>query len=209
MYKHFIWDFDGTLFDTYPMMISMHEQILLEHGVTGDKDLMLKIMKEQSSKELIEYYTKKYNISKKEYIESYEKKSYMDEYINSANQFENVSDVCKYIVDKGYKNYIISHKNESIMKFLDKDDMSNYFEDIIIPNMGFKHKPDTEMFEYLINKYNMGKDEVLSIGDRNIDLVAASKIGIDTCLYKPYSEKLDYKPRYIINSMDELYGVIL
>jgi len=209
MYKHFIWDFDGTLFDTYPMILAIHEQALLEYGINEDMDLIFEILKEQSTKELIEYFSKKYNISKEKYIESYKKKSHMDEYINLANQFENVSDVCKYIVDKGYKNYIISHRDESITRFLDKHNMTNLFETVIIPNMGFKRKPNTEMFEHLIKKYNMSKDEVLSIGDRNIDLVPASKIGIDTCLYKPYSEKLDYRPRYIINSMDELYGVIL
>ena len=36
MYKHILWDFDGTLFDTYPALARALHQALEIHGVSAD-----------------------------------------------------------------------------------------------------------------------------------------------------------------------------
>jgi phosphoglycolate phosphatase-like HAD superfamily hydrolase len=36
MYKNIIWDFDGTLFDSYPAIAGAFLSALLDHGTTGD-----------------------------------------------------------------------------------------------------------------------------------------------------------------------------
>ncbi|HWT26865.1 MAG TPA: HAD hydrolase-like protein [Mobilitalea sp.] len=38
MYKHIIWDFDGTLFDTYPAMGSVFKEMLKEIEIVEDLD---------------------------------------------------------------------------------------------------------------------------------------------------------------------------
>ena len=35
MYKNIIWDFDGTLFDSYPSITEAFLSALLDHGRTG------------------------------------------------------------------------------------------------------------------------------------------------------------------------------
>ncbi|HCC06659.1 MAG TPA: hypothetical protein DEP72_00640 [Clostridiales bacterium] len=207
MYKHFIWDFDGTLFNTYPMIIEIHRQILLEYGINEDMNMILKVIKEKSSKEVLEYYNKKYNITHEMFRKKYFDKDHEAEYEKLSEPQEGVIDVCKYIKEKGYKNYIVSNRDRSILRLLENHEILQYFDDIIYAEE-FKKKPSEEMFVYIIEKHNMNKEEVLSIGDRNLDFVPSTKVGIDTCLYKPFSEKLDCSPRYVIDSMKELYDII-
>ncbi|HAN09906.1 MAG TPA: hypothetical protein DCP90_04750 [Clostridiales bacterium] len=208
MYKHFIWDFDGTLFDTYPMIVKLHKDILLEHGINEDMDMILKMLKEQSAKHVLRYYKEKYNITTEDFYEEYWKKERTEEYVNIAKPIENAIEVCKYIISKGYKNYIISNRSDSIIFFLNRYDLLKYFEEITFVNPTMKVKPSTDMFIYTMNKYNINKEETLSIGDTNLDLIASTKMGIDFCMYKPFSEKLDYLPKYVIDSMEELYEII-
>jgi len=46
LYKHIIWDFDGTLFDTYPVMGSIFKKMLEEERIVESLDEILKHMKE-------------------------------------------------------------------------------------------------------------------------------------------------------------------
>ena len=46
MYKHVIWDFDGTLFDTYPIIIQNLDNALREFGYTCDPLEAMKLMNE-------------------------------------------------------------------------------------------------------------------------------------------------------------------
>ena len=38
MFKHVIWDFDGTLFDTYPVMAKIFKELLEKEGIEEPLD---------------------------------------------------------------------------------------------------------------------------------------------------------------------------
>jgi beta-phosphoglucomutase-like phosphatase (HAD superfamily) len=45
MYKHIIWDFDGTLFDTYPVLAKAVINVLEEQGIYESYDKVMSLMK--------------------------------------------------------------------------------------------------------------------------------------------------------------------
>lgn len=45
MYKHIIWDFDGTLFDSYPAMGGAFKALLNEQRIEESLEEILKYMK--------------------------------------------------------------------------------------------------------------------------------------------------------------------
>lgn len=57
MYKHIIWDFDGTLFDTYPVMAKIFKEVLKEHEVEEPLEEIMKQLKVSASSAL-KYYEK-------------------------------------------------------------------------------------------------------------------------------------------------------
>lgn len=44
MLKHFIWDFDGTLFDTYPVLIDVFVDMLESEGQSVDRERVAELM---------------------------------------------------------------------------------------------------------------------------------------------------------------------
>ena len=83
MYRHVIWDFDGTLFDTYPVMASVFQQMLRE---------------------------------------------------------------------------------------------------VVTAEQSFARKPDPSAIRYLMEKYDLSPAETIMIGDRELDVLAGHRAGIDSCL---------------------------
>ena len=56
MFDSYIWDFDGTLFDTYPIMLDSMMKALEDRQVVADPKAVYRLLKEKSSKALTEKY---------------------------------------------------------------------------------------------------------------------------------------------------------
>ncbi|MFZ0076515.1 MAG: HAD hydrolase-like protein, partial [Exiguobacterium undae] len=55
MYRHVIWDFAGTLFDTYPVMASVFQQMLREQGREEPLETILETMKISANTMYVQY----------------------------------------------------------------------------------------------------------------------------------------------------------
>ena len=41
-YRHLIWDFDGTLFDTYPRICRAYQKALADAGIAEEEGVLLR-----------------------------------------------------------------------------------------------------------------------------------------------------------------------
>jgi HAD superfamily hydrolase (TIGR01549 family) len=58
-----------------------------------------------------------------------------------------------------------------------------YFTMVVTKEYGFKRKPDSEGFNFLILKYGMSRSGTLAVGDRYIDIQAARNANISSVLF--------------------------
>lgn len=208
MYNSYIWDFDGTLFDTYGSLKIKHIMLLKKYGIEEDMDYIMCMLKNQSSREVFKYYNEQYNIDIDTIIKEDLEFENNIEILGAVKPFDGAKKVCEYIVSKGYKNYIITHKGKSLNKILDNYNMTYLFSDIITPYHGYKRKPNPEMFNTLIKKEKLEISKTLSIGDRDYDIIASKRAGLDTCYFKPNLDKKIEQSTFIINEMKEMYNII-
>ncbi|KHD85853.1 HAD-IA family hydrolase [Heyndrickxia ginsengihumi] len=173
---HILWDFDGTLFDTYPAYTNILSQVL---GDTENKQEIYEKLKISYS-HAISYY----NISndQEEKIKNLKKKLPPHE----IKPFNGVEAILKY----ANKNVIMTHKHrdgvEAILKYYGWDP---YFVDIVTIDDGFPRKPDSLAYLYLHKKHKID----LVIGDRELDLLPAKELGIATCIFQSDSNVADYR----------------
>ncbi len=187
MYKHVIWDFDGTLFDTYTVMAKTFQEKLNEMGYNETVDEIKSYM-QVTMTYAIEHYKEKYNIDD-EFLKDYNIKR-KEEEKRYCKPFECIEYVCKAIFDNEFNNYLYTHRGMSSIDLLKKFDLYKYFRDFITFESGFKRKPDPEALNFLIKKYNMNLNEAIMIGDRDLDILAAKNAGIDSHLF---TEKTNFK----------------
>lgn len=204
MYKHIIWDFDGTLFDTYPVMAGIFRDLLGEIGIEEPLSEIVKQMKISKSS-AFKYYKEKYHIDN-DFLEKYQKLRKEIE-LKLSRPFEEIVDVCEYIYSSNRENYLYTHRGESSIELLKIYGMYDYFTDFITSQQGFERKPSPEAINYLIKKYNMIPSEVIMIGDRDLDLLSAKNAGISACLFTDTAKK-NTNADYIINNFSQLISIV-
>lgn len=204
MYKHIIWDFDGTLFDTYPVMAKVFKNELEQEGIEEPIDKILGYMKVSIS-HTIKHYKKLYDIDD-DFIERYTQHRRIRE-MELCKPFDGIEEICRYISTTDRKNYLYTHRGESALEFLKKYHIYEYFTDFITSQNGFLRKPSPEAINYLIDEYDIIQNEAIMIGDRDLDILSAKNAGIHTCFLTD-TDETDSIADYTINDVQQLYSII-
>lgn len=205
MIKSLIWDFDGTLFNTYPSMLAAFKMALKDYEIEEEEYNIIQHMKISASKAM-NHYAKKYNLPEdfsKRYV-SYEKATKPE----GSVPFPHAHDVCDKFMKKGGRNFIVTHRDNSTYKYLKNYSMENLFTEIVTKHNGFKRKPDPEGFLYIVNKYGLKKEETLIVGDRDFEIIGAKDAGIKVCLYNTNNITITVQPDYEVQSLKELENII-
>lgn len=175
VYLNILWDFDGTLFDTYPAYTKIFSQVL---GDTVDKQEIYQKLK-VSYTHAIEHYGIPKDIEK----EMRELTSVIAPH--EMKPFEHVEEILKF----ANKNVIMTHKNrDGVLAILKHYGWEKYFVDMVTIDDGFPRKPHAASYIHLNGKHRID----LAIGDRELDLLPAREIGIATCMFQGRSEIADY-----------------
>lgn len=204
MFKHFIWDFDGTLYDTYPVSVIALRHALNDCGVDDDADHILSLLK-ITIPHAIDYYIKKYKVGD----DFYERFTYyrLKDEVN-VRPYEYVEQICKKICESGAHNYLYTHRDKTSIEYLKRDGLYKYFTDFIISEDGFEDKPSPQALNHLLNKRSIPKVKAIMIGDRDIDILSGKNAGIATCFFDACKYgKVDFAD-YTVKSYKEMVRLI-
>jgi len=204
VYTHIIWDFDGTLYDTYPGMIEAFHRALVAENIHVDYEELGASMRISISKTQARL-QKEYGLSE----------NFEETYVALRDQIEKEhmvpfahgSDVCQAIHACGKKNYIYTHRDRTSLAHLRKARLEDCFAGCISIEDKFPHKPNPAALLHLMEQHGITPDACLMIGDRDIDVQAGKNAGIATCFFDP-TGKTDPDATYNIKSLDELYAIL-
>ncbi len=205
MYKHIIWDFDGTLFDTYPVMSVAFQKTLEGVGIAEPLEEILQHMK-LSISDTIKYYEKKYQIDQ-EFIEKY-KKLRKEMETDLCKTYPGIQELCSYISTSGRYNYIFTHRGVTTAKHLKAHGLDKYFTECITSQQDFERKPSPDAIYYLIDKYHMNPKEAIMIGDRELDILSGKNAGIAACFFDEVGGRTCDAADYTIHGFEEMYKII-
>ncbi|MCR8849355.1 HAD-IA family hydrolase [Rossellomorea sp. SC111] len=204
MYKHIIWDFDGTLFDTYPVMAGSFKETLEINGIDEPLEDIMKKMK-VSVTYALNHYGEKYGIGD-EFITAYNTRRKEVEF-DLSKPFEGIAEICKFIHETGRKNYLYTHRGESAITMLENYGLKDYFTDFITSEHGFERKPSPNAIQHLIRTHNIEHSEAIMIGDRDLDLESGKNAGISSCYFTDERVENPHAD-YVVTSAEELYKII-
>jgi len=199
--RNIIWDFDGTLFDTYPAIIHAFRRALDDYGVQIPQELIVRHAR-MSLTLYGDELAKQYDLDPEEVQQRY--LGYYASYpLGDQKPFPGVRQVCEYICSKGGTNVIVTHRNAaSARRLLKAYDMETYFADLITTEGGYPLKPDPAMFEEVIRLYDLKLRETLAVGDRDLDIQSGYAAGVHTCLFGTTTTEVE--PDLRITSYKEL-----
>jgi phosphoglycolate phosphatase-like HAD superfamily hydrolase len=178
MFDAYIWDFDGTLFDTYPNMMTAVMRALKDFDLDiGDEDAY-RIIKRHSIKKLVE----SHGIANSEFVQVFHQ--YERKIVRPALPFAGTKNTLQKIQDNGSSNFVLSHRDENTLNdLLSRHGLLNYFCAIYIIDTGFPRKPNPAGLNYIIEQFSLAKEKTVIIGDRPMDIQTGDNAGIYTCLF--------------------------
>lgn len=200
MFKNIIWDFDGTLYDTYPIMLdSMMQSLKNDFLIEGDRDRIYYLLKSESSKAV----AKEYGLDFDVFTTAFKKIEKQD--TRTAKPFENTKMVLEAIMRQTGQNYILTHRTyRSTKEMLVQDCLDPFFTEIVGSDHPFPRKPNPSSLHYFINKYALNPRETVMIGDRKLDIDAGKNAGVATIFFDVEDILFNIDADFRVNSMVDL-----
>lgn len=199
MIKNYIWDFDGMLFDTYPHTTEAFYETYRRKGIVLDKNEVFANLKVS-----ILHAYKVYETDEKTIEAFYEIENNLS-FEPVALAYEKIPEALKLIKENGGKNFLYTHRNLVAVEYLDKFNLSQYFEGFITRENAFPLKPSPDAIEYLCSEYALKKDETMMLGDRLIDIGSGKNAGVHTCLFDEFNSFAKDEAEWYFNSTADIY----
>lgn len=90
-----------------------------------------------------------------------------------------ILELIKNIKEKGYNTYVLSNAPLDIDKYLKDKKLNQLFNGIVLSAFEKLVKPNKEIYELILNRFNLKAEESVFIDDRLENVEAAKKVGID------------------------------
>ena len=179
----FIWDLDGTLLDSYGIIVNSLHQIYLEKGINLDKgEILFDVINESVS----------YFIKKMEVEHGIPFDDLKDRYsvISGAEKLnikamEHAKEILEYLHSKSIPNYVFTHRGKTTETVLKNIGIYEYFDDIVTSLDNFARKPSPDGLNYMIEKHSLDKEYTFYVGDRPMDIKCANNADIKSIMYVP------------------------
>ena len=202
MFRNIVWDVDGTLFDTYPAIARAFQAALNGLGKEASLD-WIEGLARISLSHCVATLADQYHLNEENIGQAFGE--YYDP-IRPEEQppFPGVIAICEYICGIGGKNVIVTHRERAgTNELLAANNMAHYFAGCIARDDGYPKKPHPAAFEAILKLHSLPREGTMTVGDRDIDILAGQAAGIFACLFG--LEANQGIADLTISSFDELY----
>lgn len=175
--KNFIWDFDGTLFDTYPHTVAILQRYMAERGRQYDYAALYAVCRTHMGQ--ARAFCK---ADEAEWNEFFRREADMDQAPQAA-PYPETGSVLAAVTRCGGRNFLYTHRDAVSVKYLERFDLLKYFTGLVTREDAFPQKPAPDAIRYLLRRYSLDPSETVMVGDREIDIRSGRNAGVHTCLY--------------------------
>lgn len=182
MYQNYFFDFDGTLYDTYPGMVKAFVEAFALQGIKLSASEVYQVMRENSVREAYRRYTTS-QLNEAKLHADY--RNLEERYQVYAKPFSGARELLDRIIANGGQNFLLTHRDKSSLTLLERDGFLQYFTDHSTADDGFKRKPDPEALNFLVAKHGLDPSASVMVGDRTLDIVAGHNAKMAGILFDP------------------------
>lgn len=202
--KHVIFDFDGTLVDSLPVVIKIFHQVVPDFPLPESE---LSKLREMPPREILKYSGIPYWRLPKLMIQG---KRLLGQHLSELKVFPGIHQVIERLHKAGYQISVVSSNSEdNIRKVLKREGIEQYFAGVY-GNVGLFTK--TRAFKVVLRDQQATATEAIYVGDEVRDIEAAHKGNIPiisvTWGYNGEAILKKYQPTYLAHTPSELLKII-
>ena len=208
MKKALIWDLDGTLLDSYEIIVSSLKETLAELEIEMSEPDILNYVITYSVSAFINYISDKFEKTPEEIKERYSEISGKRNL--QIKPIQNAMKILRVASEMGVVNYVYTHKGKSTEEVLVNLGMKDFFSEIVTSQNGFPRKPSPDAIGYLVEKCKLCKENTFYVGDRSIDVECAVNAGVKSILFLAEGScgKATGKEDFVVHDLMEIREII-
>ena len=205
--KAILFDFDGTIADTYQAIANITNQLSTEFGYKTLSQEELLLIKNLSSREIVKL--SEISIFKLPFLVRRVRLELSKE-IAELTPIQNIAEVLSELKQLGYVLGIVtSNDQENAEIFLQKNDLAHLFDYIYSGTAIFgKHR----VINQAVKEHGLKKSEVIYVGDETRDIRSARKSHISVVAvswgFNAGEILREHQPDYLVDHPSELLGAI-
>lgn len=179
-YKLAIFDMDGTILSTLDDLANGVDYALRENGLPARSKQETRAALGSGVRFLIEQSVpdglSDVEISK---VEEDFLKYYKVHSMDNTRPYDGIVELIKEVRESGIKTAVVSNKIDSAVKELCANFFEGAFDVAYGERPGIPRKPDPKPINAIIDEFGLSKNEVVYIGDSEVDLLTANNAKID------------------------------
>ena len=176
-----IWDLDGTLLDSYDVILDSLQETMKHYGHTYDREYLRKYVILHSVHQFILEFAEKEGLQFEMVYQYYT--TLQDAGNDKVKLIKNAKQTLQLLKCKGVRNYVYTHKDHTAKQVLEDLGIAEYISYTITGDDGFAKKLDPEGIRYLLDKFKLNPEYCTYVGDRRLDEEAGKKAGIKCILF--------------------------
>ena len=181
--KTFIWDLDGTLLDSYGVIVSSIRQTLAEFDVQADPETVLREVKDGSVSAFLHQAAAERGLPYQELKDRYS--SISGGRILEISAMPGAVETLEALAAQGVEHFVYTHRGSTAAPVLEHLGMGRFFREVVTSLNGFPRKPAPDALLYLMEKYGLDRSRTFYVGDRTLDMDCARNAGVRGIFYSP------------------------
>lgn len=204
-FDYFFFDLDGTLINSLPFIVkSFNYSIYNIAKIIIDEDIIKKNIGRPLEYTLSENF-KEFSKSDIDRLKKIHIEHQIQNFKGNLTLFKGVKKALKFLKSEHKILAVITTRTiETMNLFMQELNISRFFDLFVTPENTINHKPGPEPALYAIEKLKADPQRTLFVGDAEFDIMCGLHAGIKTCLVNYEQKKIQIKPDYVINNLNEL-----
>lgn len=199
-----IWDFDGTLYDTYPCMTALLLQTLAELGAREDTAVACTLIKRTLYGGVAEL-ARRHGLDGDALLAAFQAKRRAEE---RMPPMPGLAQCLQDTARLGCRHFLFTHRDEGALRQLEADGLAGYFTEAVTREHGFAEKPSPEAVLHLMHTNGFSASNALMVGDRDIDILSGHAAGVRGVLLDPGGYYPGFPAEYRVDSLAEIASVV-
>ncbi|MBQ9009801.1 MAG: HAD-IA family hydrolase [Clostridia bacterium] len=181
--RAYIFDLDGTLVDSYPVMVAGVAQVCREFGLQMPEREIYDRLIADSLSAFLSQMANGLGRPLEEIRDRYAAVS--GRRLQDIRLMKNAAEMLECLRQRGAGLYVYTHRGRTTETLLKRHGIASYFEEAVTSLYRFPRKPAPDGIGYLLARYHPDRQKTAYVGDRTIDMDCASRAGVEGILYLP------------------------
>lgn len=178
--RAFLWDFDGTLMDTYPAMVRVFLQAAARLGLPVTAEHALALMM-NSLGHCIRTVAAEGGVTEDALRAAYDEEAQSIR-LDEVRPMPGIPEALRALKARGGRHFLVTHRNDQAWDFLRAAGLAELFDGGVTGSARLPRKPAPDMVLRALAEGGVAAEEAVMIGDRPLDTEAGRRAGILSCM---------------------------